>query len=62
MIGSRLFNVASRHTPAEKIPKPQSGGPKKPSAASRDREAVLGDFRRIVGPLRGQNRGQKPKP
>ena len=35
--------------------------PKKPNASERDREAVLADFRRVAGPLRGQNRDQKPK-
>lgn len=29
--------------------------------SEREREAVLGDFRRIVGPLRGQNRDREPK-
>jgi hypothetical protein len=27
----------------------------------RKRQAVLGDFRKVVGPLRGRNRDQKPK-
>jgi hypothetical protein len=27
----------------------------------RSRDAVMADFRRIAGPLRGRNRGQKPK-
>ena len=34
---------------------------KKPAVFSRDREAVLADFRKIVGPLRGRNRGRTPK-
>lgn len=28
---------------------------------ARSREAVLTDFRKIAGPLRGRNRDQKPK-
>lgn len=28
---------------------------------ARKREAVLADFRKIAGPLRGQNRDPKPK-
>ncbi len=34
---------------------------KEPAADERDREAVLADFRKIAGPLRAQNRDQKPK-
>lgn len=30
-------------------------------ATDRGREAVLADFRRIVGPLRGRNRGRSTK-
>jgi len=33
----------------------------RPIEAPRKREAVLADFRTVAGPLRGQNRNQKPK-
>lgn len=35
--------------------------PKSKVEAKRSRDAVLSDFRKIVGPLRGQNRDRKPK-
>jgi len=38
-------------------PKPS----KKVAVPSRDRSAVLEDFRKVAGPLRGRNRDQKPK-
>ena len=40
------------------------GDTKRKVAASKkapSREAVLADFRKIAGPLRGRNRDQKPK-
>ena len=45
---------------ARRTSKPKPERPK-PADASRDRNAVLEDFRRIAGPLRGRNRDQKPK-
>jgi hypothetical protein len=35
--------------------------PKGPGESVKSRDAVLGDFRRIAGPLRGRNRDRKPK-
>ncbi|MDQ3588129.1 MAG: hypothetical protein M3375_07275 [Actinomycetota bacterium] len=34
---------------------------KQPVETPRDREAVLSDFRKVAGPLRGRNRGKSPK-
>lgn len=41
---------------------PKQGTPKGDQApSSRGREAVLADFRKIAGPLRGRNQDRKPK-
>lgn len=44
--------------------KPSKGGDQTPTGLkipNRKRSAVLRDFERVSGPLRGQNRDQKPK-
>ena len=35
---------------------------KAPDASAKSRDAVLEDFRKVAGPLRGRNRDRKPKP
>lgn len=36
--------------------------PNREASPAKSRENVMRDFRKIAGPLRGQNRDRKPKP
>lgn len=53
------FGMASKSTPS-KGAHPTQAAPK-PDAKVPSRDAVLTDFRRIAGPLRGRNLDLKPK-
>lgn len=54
--------MTASHKGMGKRPKTKGDLPTTADAALRRREDVQADFRKIVGPLRGQNQDQKPKP